>query len=75
MSRIGRKVIAIPKGVTITSKDGLLSIKGPKGQLAQQIPSEIGVKIEGETLSFSRSGDEARCMGFRARSPITWSRA
>jgi large subunit ribosomal protein L6 len=60
MSRIGRKVIAIPKGVTITTTDGLLSVKGPKGQLAQQIPSEIGVKIEGETLSFTRSGDEAR---------------
>jgi large subunit ribosomal protein L6 len=57
MSRIGRKVIAIPKGVTITAKDGALTVKGPKGQLAQQIPAEIGIKIEGEELSFTRSSD------------------
>jgi large subunit ribosomal protein L6 len=57
MSRIGRKVIAIPKGVTVTAKDGALTVKGPKGQLAQQIPSEIGIKIEGEELSFSRTSD------------------
>ncbi len=60
MSRIGRKVIAIPKGVTITAKDGALTVKGPKGQLAQQVPAEIGIKVEGETLSFTRSSDEAR---------------
>jgi large subunit ribosomal protein L6 len=57
MSRIGRKIIAIPKGVTITAKDGALTVKGPKGQLAQQIPAEIGIKIEGEELSFTRSSD------------------
>ncbi|HET6401033.1 MAG TPA: 50S ribosomal protein L6 [Candidatus Kapabacteria bacterium] len=60
MSRIGRKVIAIPKGVTVTSKDGALTVKGPKGQLEQRIPSEIGVKIEGEELSFSRTSDDRR---------------
>jgi len=60
MSRIGRKVIPIPKGVTITSKDGALTVKGPKGQLQQQVPGEISIKVEGEELSFTRSSDEAR---------------
>jgi large subunit ribosomal protein L6 len=60
MSRIGRKVIAIPKGVTVTSKDGSLKIKGPKGQLEQQVPSEISVKIEGEEFSFTRASDDRR---------------
>lgn len=60
MSRIGRKVIAIPKGVTVTSRDSSLTIKGPKGQLEQRVPAEIGVKIEGEELSFSRTSDDRR---------------
>ncbi|HEY3874859.1 MAG TPA: 50S ribosomal protein L6 [Candidatus Kapabacteria bacterium] len=60
MSRIGKKVITVPKGVTVTSKDGLLTVKGPKGQLEQHITPEIGVKVEGDTLSFTRSSDEAR---------------
>ncbi len=60
MSRIGRKVIAIPKGVTITAKNGALTVKGPKGQLEQQISNEIGIKVEGEELSFTRSSDVSR---------------
>ncbi len=60
MSRIGKKVITVPKGVTVTSKDGLLTVKGPKGQLERHVAPEIGVKVEGETLSFTRSNDEAR---------------
>jgi large subunit ribosomal protein L6 len=60
MSRIGRKIIAIPKGVTITLKDGALSVKGPKGQLEQQIPAEITGKVEGEELSFTRASDDRR---------------
>jgi large subunit ribosomal protein L6 len=60
MSRIGRKIIAIPKGVTITLKGGALSVKGPKGQLEQQIPAEITGKVEGEELSFTRASDDRR---------------
>lgn len=60
MSRIGKKVIAIPKGVTVTSKDSTITIKGPKGQLEQQVPQGIAAKVEGESLSFTRSNDERR---------------
>ncbi len=60
MSRIGKKVIAIPKGVTVTSKASTLTIKGPKGQLEQQIPEGISAKMEGESLSFMRANDDRR---------------
>lgn len=58
MSRIGKKVITIPKGVTIDQKDGQISVKGPKGQLQQELPSEITAKIDGDQLTFTRSSDE-----------------
>ena len=35
MSRIGKKPIPVPKGVQINLKDGLVEVKGPKGQLSQ----------------------------------------
>ncbi len=60
MSRIGKKIISLPKGVTVTSKDGLLTVKGPKGQLERHVAPEIGVNVEGETLSFTRSSDDRR---------------
>jgi len=53
-------MITIPKGVTITQKDGSLSVKGPKGELSQQIPSEIGITIEGDQLTFQRSSEDRK---------------
>jgi large subunit ribosomal protein L6 len=43
MSRIGRKPIAIPDGVTVDLKPGLVSVKGPKGQLTQAVSPEMTV--------------------------------
>ena len=49
MSRIGTLPISIPAGVTVTQKDGIVSVKGPKGELSQKVDSSIIVKIaEGE---------------------------
>ena len=49
MSRIGQLTISIPAGVTVTQKDGIVSVKGPKGELSQKVDSSIIVKIaEGE---------------------------
>ena len=45
MSRIGKLPISIPAGVTITQKDGVVSVKGPKGELSQYVDSSIIVKI------------------------------
>ena len=51
MSRIGKKPVAIPSGVTATIEAGQLSVKGPKGTLALQLRDEISYTLEGEGIS------------------------
>ena len=53
MSRIGKKPIAIPKGVKVDVKPGTVEIQGPKGKLQQPLPPGIGFKLEGDQLSAS----------------------
>jgi len=61
MSRIGRKPITIPKGVTLTmGSDGILNVKGPKGELKQEIDRDIKVDIKEGEVSFSRPTDQIR---------------
>jgi large subunit ribosomal protein L6 len=57
MSRIGKKPVAIPKGVTVNVKDGRLAVKGPKGELTRPFPSDVSMATEGNTLVLTRSGD------------------
>lgn len=47
MSRIGKLPVALPTGVTVTFENGLLTVKGTKGTLTQQIVGDINVKVEG----------------------------
>lgn len=59
MSRIGRKPIEIPAGVTVTVSDSnLVTVKGPKGELSEQIHSGISVRIEGNEILVTRPNDE-----------------
>ena len=58
MSRIGKLPIQIPAGVTITVKDDLVTVKGPKGELVQPINPAIKLTIEDGVLSLSRPSDE-----------------
>ncbi|MCH5181063.1 MAG: 50S ribosomal protein L6 [Prevotellaceae bacterium] len=53
MSRIGKLPINIPAGVTVTLKDNVVSVKGPKGELSQAIDPSIRVSIEDGVVSFS----------------------
>src|ERR671913_2126531 len=46
MSRIGKKPIPVPKGVQVNLKDGLVEVKGPKGQLTQSLPPGVSVALE-----------------------------
>ena len=46
MSRIGKLPISIPAGVTVTLKDNVVTVKGPKGELSQFINPAINVEIE-----------------------------
>ena len=50
MSRIGKKPIAIPKGVKIDVKPGFVEVQGPKGKLSQRLPKGIGFEVNGDEL-------------------------
>ena len=52
MSRIGKLPISIPAGVTVTLKDGIVSVKGPKGELSQKVDPSIFVKIADGHITF-----------------------
>ena len=52
MSRIGKLPINIPAGVTVTQKDGIVTVKGPKGELSQKVDPSIIVKIEDAHIEF-----------------------
>lgn len=53
MSRIGKLPINIPAGVTVSLKDNVVSVKGPKGELSQAVDPSIIVKFENNELTFS----------------------
>jgi large subunit ribosomal protein L6 len=58
MSRIGRLPINIPAGVSVNVKDSVVTVKGPKGELTQQIAPEITVSVEGAVCHVARPDDE-----------------
>jgi large subunit ribosomal protein L6 len=72
MSRVGKKPIAIPSGVTVTQRGAEVHVKGPKGSLSQRIPKQISVEIEGERVSFTRPDDrkESRALHGLTRSLV-----
>ncbi len=63
MSRIGRKPIPIPEGVTVTLEDHTVVVKGPKGELRQPIHPQMIVKIENGQVIVERPNDHRQ---FRA---------
>lgn len=60
MSRIGKKAVAVPNGVTVTIEGQTVSVKGPKGQLAWTVAEEVEVKQEGGELTLSKRQDTQR---------------
>ena len=53
MSRIGKLPISIPAGVTVAQdKDGIVTVKGPKGELSQKVDASIKMKIEDGHITF-----------------------
>ncbi len=54
MSRIGKAIIEIPANVTVTEKDGVVTVKGPKGELTQQLSDGITLKQEDNVLTLDR---------------------
>lgn len=60
MSRIGKKPVSIPKGVTVTVKDSVVTVKGPKGELSQEIDRDITIEITETELIVSRPTEQIR---------------
>lgn len=60
MSRIGKKPISLPNGVSVTVEQGnTVHVKGPKGELSQKIHSDMKVSVEGNVVTVERPTDEA----------------
>jgi large subunit ribosomal protein L6 len=61
MSRIGKKPVEIPAGVTITvSADNTITVKGPKGSLTQEVNRDITVEITASQIELKRPTDQIR---------------
>jgi large subunit ribosomal protein L6 len=58
VSRIGKKPVQIPKGVTVAFKDGILSVKGPKGELNEKIHQDISIEIKDQQVILTRKSNE-----------------
>src|SRR5579862_2675514 len=54
MSRIGKRPIEIPAGVTVMVDPGRVTVHGPKGELRQQVPTRMLINIEESTLTVAR---------------------
>jgi large subunit ribosomal protein L6 len=67
MSRIGKKPISIPKGVTVAIHTGELEVKGAKGVLKTPIPDGITFKLEGEELIAERASNDKAALHGLAR--------
>lgn len=58
MSRIGKKPVAIPKGVTVTVDGATVRVKGPRGELVRTVHQTMGLAVHDGTLVVSRPSDE-----------------
>ena len=58
MSRIGKLPIHVPAGVTVTIKDNVVTVKGPKGELTQEINPDITVSLEDGVMHLTRPSDD-----------------
>ena len=64
MSRIGKKPVAIPGGVTANIADGVLTVKGPKGTLTLTLADEVTYALEDGSISVQPANDSKRARSF-----------
>jgi len=57
MSRIGKKPLPLPKGVTVTSSAGKMAVKGPKGELSRAMPTGVSLKVDSSKVVVERADD------------------
>ncbi len=61
MSRIGKQPVVVPSGVTVTvNKDNQLIVKGPKGELKQEVDRDITIEVKDGQVIFNRPTDQIR---------------
>ena len=60
MSRIGNRPVDVPSGVEVKLSNGVLDVKGPKGQLHQVMPPDIEVEIADDQVRFKRPNDKTK---------------
>ena len=58
MSRIGKKIIEIPKGVTVTLDGNIVKVKGPKGELRRAVHPNIKIEMKDAQIEFKRPDDQ-----------------
>src|SRR3954469_25151040 len=64
MSRIGKKEIALPKGVEVRKDGNNVTVKGPKGSLTTALVEGIDVKIANNVVQFTSEGEEGKAKAF-----------
>lgn len=58
MSRVGKKPIEIPQGVTVTNENNFVTVKGPKGELSRKFHQDITINIEENVITITRPSDD-----------------
>ena len=71
MSRIGNRIITVPEGVTVELTDGIVTVKGPKGELTQPMLKDITMKQENNEITLERKNEAAKAMHGTMNSLIT----
>ncbi len=64
MSRIGKLPISIPAGVTVTVDNNVVTVKGPKGELTQQVDPKVELKIEDNEIVVNRKADDKQSRAY-----------
>ncbi|MCM3006764.1 50S ribosomal protein L6 [Priestia koreensis] len=57
MSRVGKKTLEIPAGVTVTNENNVVTVKGPKGELTRTFHPDMEIKLEENVLTVNRPSD------------------
>ncbi len=72
MSRVGKRPIPLPDGVSVNQDGATVQVKGPKGALSQSIPAGIGVEVGGGQIQVTRPDDrkESRALHGLARALV-----
>jgi len=60
MSRLGKQPVHIPANVEATYTDGVLKVKGPKGELSREMVGDVSVTVENNTIIFAKTKDDPK---------------